>query len=79
MQHAVRLDNVDISFGATGKSVFRAVAGANLSVAKGEFVAIVGPTGSGKSTLLNAAAGLLKPSAGTVEIQGQPLDDRVSN
>lgn len=74
MQHAVRLDNVDISFGAAGKSVFRAVAGANLSVAKGEFVAIVGPTGSGKSTLLNAAAGLLKPSAGTVEIQGQPLD-----
>ncbi|WP_232419443.1 ABC transporter ATP-binding protein [Paracoccus sp. N5] len=54
--------------------MFRAVAGANLGVAKGEFVAIVGPTGSGKSTLLNAAAGLLKPSAGTVEIQGQPLD-----
>ncbi len=74
MQHAVRLDNVDISFGGTGKTVFRAVAGANLGVAKGEFVAIVGPTGSGKSTLLNAAAGLLKPSAGTVEIQGQPLD-----
>ena len=74
MQHAVRLDNVDISFGATGKTVFRAVAGANLSVAEGEFVAIVGPTGSGKSTLLNAAAGLLKPSAGTVEIQGQLLE-----
>lgn len=61
MQHAVRLENVDISFGGMGRTVFRAVAGANPGVAKGEFVAIVGPTGSGKSTLLNAAAGLLKP------------------
>lgn len=74
MQHVVRLDNVDISFGVKGNNVFRAVAGADLSVGRGEFVAIVGPTGSGKSTLLNAAAGLLKPSAGRVEIQGQPLE-----
>ncbi|MFN5450478.1 ABC transporter ATP-binding protein, partial [Bradyrhizobium sp.] len=44
-----------------------------LSVADGEFVAIVGPTGCGKSTLLNVAAGLLKPAAGSVRIFGQPL------
>jgi NitT/TauT family transport system ATP-binding protein len=37
---------------------------ASLSVAHGEFVAIVGPTGCGKSTLLNVAAGLLKPRPG---------------
>lgn len=70
---AVSLDAVDISFGVGGKSEFRAVAGADLEVSKGEFVAIVGPTGSGKSTLLNAAAGLLRPSAGMVRIEGQPL------
>lgn len=70
---AVSFDAVDISFGVGGKSEFRAVAGANLEVSKGEFVAIVGPTGSGKSTLLNAAAGLLRPSAGMVRIEGQPL------
>jgi NitT/TauT family transport system ATP-binding protein len=45
-----------------------------LSVADGEFVAIVGPTGCGKSTLLNVAAGLLAPSFGTVSIYGSSLD-----
>ena len=44
-----------------------------MSVAHGEFVAIVGPTGCGKSTLLNVAAGLLKPAAGAVRIFDQPL------
>ena len=73
MTPAVNLKAVDISFAVSGKPDFRAVADADLHVAQGEFVAIVGPTGSGKSTLLNAAAGLLRPSAGTVEIEGRPL------
>jgi NitT/TauT family transport system ATP-binding protein len=54
---------------------FTAVERADLDVADGEFVAIVGPTGCGKSTLLNAAAGLLAPSAGTVEIFGTKLNE----
>lgn len=74
MAPAVNLKAVDITFTVGGKPAFRAVANADLQVARGEFVAIVGPTGSGKSTLLNAAAGLLKPSAGTVEIEGEPLE-----
>ena len=45
----------------------------SLRVAENEFVAIVGPTGCGKSTLLNAAAGLIKPASGSVEIFGEPL------
>lgn len=40
------------------------------SVSEGEFVAIIGPSGCGKSTLLSLAAGLLKPSEGTVEKRG---------
>jgi NitT/TauT family transport system ATP-binding protein len=52
---------------------YTAVSGIDLSVRPGEFVAIVGPTGSGKSTILNAAAGLLKPSAGQVRIFGSDL------
>ncbi len=42
----------------------------SLTVDEGEFVAIIGPSGCGKTTLLSLAAGLLKPSAGTVETGG---------
>ena len=70
---AVALRDVTISFQLANRAVYTAVEGASLSVADGEFVAIVGPTGCGKSTLLNVAAGLLAPSAGTVSIFGAPL------
>lgn len=43
----------------------------SLSVAAGSFEALMGPSGSGKSTFLHLAAGLLTPSAGTIEIGGQ--------
>lgn len=46
--------------------------GVDLSVAPGELVSVLGPSGSGKSTLLRIAAGLLPPSAGTVDIDGAP-------
>ena len=52
---------------------YTAVQGVNLTVGAGEFVSVVGPTGCGKSTLLNVGAGLLTPSAGTVQVFGQPL------
>jgi NitT/TauT family transport system ATP-binding protein len=70
---SVRLDGVAIIFGAESRTPYKAVKDISLEVAQGEFVAIVGPTGCGKSTLLNAAAGLIKPAAGRVEILGQPL------
>lgn len=47
-----------------------AASGLTFSVDEGEFVAIIGPSGCGKSTLLSLAAGLLKPSDGTVECAG---------
>src|SRR3954464_3983654 len=70
---AVALDDATVAFRVAGDRVYTAVERANLSVAHGEFVAIVGPTGCGKSTLLNVAAGLLKPASGSVKIFGQPL------
>ena len=70
---AVALDNATVAFRVAGDRVYTAVEQANLSVAHGEFVAIVGPTGCGKSTLLNVAAGLLKPVAGSVKIFDRPL------
>jgi NitT/TauT family transport system ATP-binding protein len=69
----VALRGLDITFALKTGETHRAVQGIDLSVAAGEFVSIVGPTGCGKSTLLNATAGLLKPSAGRVEILGGAL------
>lgn len=71
---AVSLRDVTITFNMAGQTPFTAVERANLSVADGEFVSIVGPTGCGKSTLLNAAAGLLRPAQGSAESFGAPLN-----
>ena len=70
---AVALAETTVAFRLAGGRVYTAVEKASLSVADGEFVAIVGPTGCGKSTLLNIAAGLLKPAGGEVRIFDQRL------
>jgi NitT/TauT family transport system ATP-binding protein len=70
---AVALDDVSVAFRLADGSSYTAVQRASLSVADGEFVAIVGPTGCGKSTLLNVAAGLIQPSTGRADIFGAPL------
>jgi NitT/TauT family transport system ATP-binding protein len=70
---AVALDGATVAFRLADARVYTAVEQVRLTVAHGEFVAIVGPTGCGKSTLLNLAAGLLKPVSGTVRIFDEPL------
>jgi NitT/TauT family transport system ATP-binding protein len=70
---AVALEDATVAFRLAEGRVYTAVEKANLNVAPGEFVAIVGPTGCGKSTLLNIAAGLLAPAGGRVRIFDGPL------
>jgi len=57
----------------TGTNLVRAVDGVDLSVKKGEFVALVGPSGSGKTTMLAMLAALLSPTHGSVTIDNVDL------
>jgi len=57
-----------------GSPPVTALCSVSLSVAAGEFVAIVGPSGSGKSTLLSIAGTLERPTSGTVRIRGVPVE-----
>jgi putative ABC transport system ATP-binding protein len=56
-----------------GETVVRALDGVSMTVAEGEFVALLGTSGSGKSTLLNLIAGLDKATSGTLRIDGKDL------
>jgi len=54
----------------TGAVTTTALRGINLSVAKGEYLSIMGPSGSGKSTLLSIIGGLCQPTQGVLEVDG---------
>lgn len=69
---AIRLEGLAKSYNSsTGRIVV--LEGVDLTIEAGDKVSLVGPSGSGKSTLLSLIAGLLRPDAGTVEIDGVAL------
>ena len=65
---AVDLDGIGLSYGA-----YPAIEEVTLSIPRGQFTAIVGPTGCGKSSLLILVAGLLLPTRGAVRTEGAPV------
>jgi len=54
-----------------------AVGDVSLDVHRGEIVTVVGPSGCGKSTVLHMIAGLLRPTSGTILVEGVPVGDRI--
>jgi NitT/TauT family transport system ATP-binding protein len=69
-QGRIEVKNFALSY-ETIEGAVAAVTDTQIHVNPGEFVSIVGPSGCGKSTLLNAVAGFLKPTAGTVTVDGE--------
>ena len=69
----VALTGVEKTYNS-GRVAYRALRGIDLEIGAGEMVAIAGPSGSGKTTIVNLIAGIDRPSAGTVTVNGARLD-----
>ena len=73
---ALRVEGLRKTFAASDDEQIpvRALRGIDMTVGRGEFVAVVGPSGCGKSTLINLIAGLETPTDGTIVIDGEPIE-----
>lgn len=68
----VKLDGVSVTYGA-GREKTQALYRTDLSIAQGDFLALVGPSGCGKSTILKLVSELLQPSTGHIFFSGREL------
>jgi NitT/TauT family transport system ATP-binding protein len=71
---AIELSDVTKKFATPNGGIYTALQDLDLTVAPGEFCAVVGPTGCGKSTTLTLVSGLERPTAGTAAVEGRPVD-----
>ena len=70
---ALELTDVVVDYARRGGGRVRAVAGASISVERGQIVGLVGESGCGKSTLARAAVGLVRPTSGSVVFEGREI------
>src|SRR4051812_18973225 len=78
--YAIELRNVTKRFRTPAGGVYTAIRNLSMTVAPGEFCAVVGPTGCGKSTTLGLVSGLERPSSGEALVMGKPvqgIDERI--
>jgi NitT/TauT family transport system ATP-binding protein len=68
----VQLERVSMAYGR-GAAAVRAIDEVTLSIARGEFIAVVGPSGCGKSSLMRLISGLHPPLGGELTIEGRPV------
>ncbi|WP_309083992.1 ABC transporter ATP-binding protein [Chelativorans sp.] len=69
MQHAISISNLSKVYG----SGFTALHDVNLDILNGEILALLGPNGAGKTTLISIICGIVKPTTGTVTVQGHDI------
>jgi oligopeptide/dipeptide ABC transporter ATP-binding protein len=70
---ALELRDVEVVYERRGRERVRAVAGASLTLERGQIVGLVGESGCGKSSLARAAVGLVRPAAGSVLFEGREV------
>ena len=70
---AIELHDITKRFRTPSGDIYTALKDLTLTVAKGEFMSVVGPTGCGKSTTLALISGLEPPSGGDVRVMGEPV------
>ncbi len=72
--HKIVIDGVSKQFVAASGNTVEALRDINLAIGENEFVCVVGRSGCGKSTLMNMIAGFLKPSTGSISVDGAEIE-----
>ena len=71
MKLDIAMRNVSFRYGETQSDVLQKL---DLTIPRGSKIGFIGETGSGKSTMLDLIMGLLEPTSGSIEVDGEPIE-----